>query len=967
VDKIKEILEFLKQSPRYANRVAHIEQIPSRKAQYATPEIPFPEPINRYLFSCKLERLYRHQAEAIDAIRKGKNVIVTTPTASGKTLIYNLCVWESIVKDPGARALYIFPTKALTQDQLDTIREFITFSTNVEIRSEIYDGDTSAYRRRRIKKTLPHILLTNPDMLQMGILPFHSSWKDFLSNLRFIILDELHTYRGIFGTHVAHILRRLKRVLELYSCKAQFIASSATIDSAQRFARDITGEEFVAITNDGSPSGKKYFVLWDSKASPYTEACEVFQRCLDQGLKTILFTKSRRATELVSSWIKQERPDLSSKVASYRAGYLPSERRAVEADLFGGKLQGVISTSALELGIDVGSLDCCILLGYPGTVISTWQRSGRVGRGEKDALIIMIALDDALDKYFLRHPREFFSREWERMVISLKNEPIACEHLPCAAAEYRLSENDKMRYGENFHSCVEALERQGILLRDKEAKRWYASRRYPQRHINIRSIGERYSIIDLGTGKVMGDVDETRLYHECHPGAVYLHRAQEYEIVHLNESARCVYAQQRDVGYYTQPNSWQKIDILQVEKQKQFDQFRVYLGKVRVTEQVTGFEKRRKGDQSLIAEHPLILPERSFETMSLWVGVPSDVAEGTKGIDLAGSLHAIEHATIAIFPLKVTCDRQDLGGYSLSFHVQTRTAAIFIYDAYPGGVGLTERAFDIFKELFQTSLALIKSCPCINGCPSCIQSPNCGSGNRPLDKRGAILLLGRLLSAKQMDIEKKIKQAGLPEEKLMDHKRAVASTKSIVFFDIETQKSAEEVGGWQNKCLMRLSVAITYNAAKARFGIFTENNVEDLLQELLEADLVVGFNIKSFDYEVLSRYTAFDFTKIPTLDILEDVTNYLGFRLSLEHLCQTTLGCGKSGNGLDAIRWFEEGNMEKLVEYCKHDVKLVKELYEYGVENGFILFKNRDERILRIPVDWSGGVHREVLVSFDIK
>ncbi len=953
MDRVKNFLEFLKHSSRYSSRIVHVEEIPPHEAQLREPEVPFPPPIESYLESQRIPNLYSHQVEAIEAIREDKNVIVTAATGSGKTLIYNLSVWERVLKDPQTKGLYIFPTKALTQDQLTSIEEFVPLCKDLEIKAHIYDGDTSAFKRRKIKESPPHILLTNPDMLQMGILPFHSAWKDFLSKLRFVILDELHTYRGIFGTHVAHVMRRMKRILALYGSEVQFIASSATIDTPEEFAQSLTGEKFIAVKGNGAPSSRKYFVLWESEASSYTEATNVFLESLDHGLKTILFTKARRTAELVSSWIKEERPDLSSKVASYRAGYLPSERRAIEADLFGGRLAGVVSTSALELGIDVGELDCCILLGYPGSIVSTWQRGGRVGRGKKDALIIMIGLDDALDQYLIHHPEDFFSRTWEKMTINLENKPITYEHLPCAAAEHPLSASDRMIYGEGFSSSVARLEKKAELFRDKEGERWYSRKKYPQRDINIRSIGEVYTIINLKTGKVMGDVDETRLYHECHPGAIYLHRSEEYEILHLNQSTRCVYARRRNVNYYTQVSSWEKVEILKVIREKEVGTSRISLGEVRVTEHITGFEKRRKHDQSLISEHPLSLPESSFETVSLWLELPSNLSEivAAKGANFPGALHATEHATIAIFPLKVPCDRQDIGGYSFPVHAETRTPTIFIYDAYPGGVGLAERAFEIPGELFQTTLKLIKSCSCKRGCPSCIQSPRCGSANKPLDKEGAILLLDYLLSPESGAVEP-IQESALGERNKSPKKRITRRLEDVIFFDLETQKTAEEVGGWERSHLMRVSVAVVYSLRNNKFQVFWEGKIKQLLDQLLAKDLVVGFNIKRFDYRVLSYYTPFDLLKVQTLDIHEVVGKHLGFPLSLEHLSQATLGYGKIGNGLDAIRWFREGRMSKLAEYCRHDVRIVKELYEYGGKHGYLLFEDKSKGALRIPVSW---------------
>jgi len=953
MDRVRNFLEFLKRDPGYSSRIVHVEEIPHRKAELEELKLPFPSPINSYLSSQGIPNLYSHQVEAIEAVREGKNVIVTAATGSGKSLIYNLSVWERVLKDPETRALYIFPTKALTQDQLTSIEEFAPLCEDLKIRADIYDGDTSASRRAKIKRIPPHIVLTNPDMLQMGILPFHSAWREFLSRLRFVVLDELHTYRGVFGTHVAHIMRRMKRILTLYGSKAQFIASSATIDTPEEFARNLTGEEFLAVKKDGAPSGKKYFVLWESEASSYTEATNVFLETLDCGLKTILFTKARRITELVSSWIKEERPDLASKVASYRAGYLPSERREIEADLFGGKLAGVVSTSALELGIDVGELDCCILLGYPGSIVSTWQRGGRVGRGTKDALIIMIGLDDALDQYLIHHPEDFFSRRWEKMIINLENKPITYEHLPCAAAEHPLSGSDRAIYGDGFSSLLSSLEKEGKLFRDKEGGKWYPRRKYPQRDINIRSIGDTFAIIDLETGKTVGDVDETRLYHECHPGAIYLHRSEEYEILHLNQAARCVYAHRRHVDYYTKTSSWEEVEILKALRTRQVGASRLSLGEVRVTEHVTGFEKYKKRDQSLISEHSLSLPKRNFETVSLWLELPSDFSEivAVKGADFAGALHAVEHATIAMFPLKVPCDRHDMGGYSFPFHVQTRTPTIFIYDAYPGGVGLAETAFDIPRELFETTLKLIRSCSCERGCPSCIQSPRCGSGNKPLDKEGAIMVLDYLVSGESRAAEE-IEEEALVQTNKRPEKRTTTELKDIVFFDLETQKTAEEVGGWEKSHLMRVSVAVVYSLRNNKFQLLTESNIRELIEELLARELVVGFNIKRFDYKVLTYYTDFDQEKIPTLDIHEVVMKFLGFPLSLERLSQATLGYGKIGNGLDAVRWFREGRTDKLGEYCRHDVKLVKELYEFGKENDYLLFEDKNKGILRIPVSW---------------
>jgi len=952
INKIDSFVKFLSTHSDYSKRIVHIEKIPPREENLKKINWSLPELLKNYLKEAGIDRLYLHQTEAIEKIREGKNVVITTTTGSGKTLIYNLCVWESILRHPETRALYLFPTKALTQDQLGIIEKFTSSIPHLEFTASVYDGDTSAYRRKKIRENPPHILLTNPDMLQMGILPFHSSWRRFLSKLNFIILDELHTYRGVFGTHVAHILRRLKRILKFYGSSPQFIASSATIEEPEEFAESLTNEKFVAITEDGSPAGKKYFILWNSQTSPYTEATELFAESLRFGLKSILFTKSRRATELVYSWLNEGYKKISSRISSYRAGYLPSERRNIEKALFSGKLKGIISTSALELGIDVGELDCCILLGYPGTIISTWQRGGRAGRGKKDALIVMIALDDALDQYFLRHPRDFFSRGWEKIIINVKNEVITCEHLICAASEIPLSSEDKNIYGKNFFYAVKFLEKKGNLLRDKEGSRWYSRGKYPQRGLNIRSIGETYSIINLETNKIIGQIDETRVYNETYPGAIYLHRMEEFEIVNIDETTKCIYAYPRFVDYYTQSSSREEIEIISLEKERKIGKFGLCLGKIKVTRQITGFEKIKKDNNVLISEHFLNLPEQSFDTVSFWLKIPPEMRERMhlKGINFHGAIHALEHATIAILPLKITCDRNDIGGYSFLFHFQTKTPTVFIYDGYPGGLGLAEEAFKIPVELFKTTLELVEKCACKTGCPSCIHSPRCGSRNRPLDKEGAISLLKDIVLAFSQENGKEII---IPENlSMVESPKKPNFEKEIIFFDLETQKIAQEVGGWNYKELMRLAIGITYNLKDNKFRVYRESEVGKLLKEILQADKVVGFNIKRFDYAVLSRYTSFDFSKIDTLDLLEVVEKQIGSRLSLDHLAKVTLGYGKIGNGLEAVRWFKEGKIERVINYCKHDVKLTKELYEYGKKNGYLLFKDKYERILRIPVNW---------------
>ncbi len=1027
LQSIESFIKYLQEATEAEGKIAHLEHIPPKKADYRDFQPFLTKPLSEALRRVGIEKLYSHQVEAIGLIKKGENVLIPTPTASGKTLIYNICVFEAILEDQSAGALYIFPTKALTQDQLKTIREFGNAFSKGFPKAEIYDGDTSAYKRTKIKRDPPNILLTNPDMLHLGILAYHSSWEKFLSNLKFVVLDELHTYRGIFGCHVSHILRRLRRICKFYGSNPQFISSSATISNGEEFAKKLTGLDFKVIAESGAPQGPRYFLFWNpGEHSPYGDGAFLLNECIQSGLKTIAFTQARRITELITRWVVENNPGLSGRLSSYRAGYLPEERREIEKKLFSDELDGVIATSALELGIDVGGLDCCILVGYPGSIISTWQRGGRAGRGEKPSLIILVALPDALDRFFMRHPQDFFSRGFESITIDEHNFQISCEELPCAASEIPLSKEDGEFYG-GIEGTLSKLCEDGKLLPGEDGTEWFCPEKYPQRKVSIRSMEESYAIIDEETEEVIGDVSSNRVFYECHPGAIYLHRGEEYEVAGLDNELKNVYVRKAFVNYYTQVTSSETTSILKINSTKKLGSFLISWGEVEVKRQVVCYEKRRVWGGGLISEHKLNLPAQSFVTTSVWMELPK---YAFKRMALEGGLHAIEHASIALFPLLTMCDRWDVGGTSATSHPETKGPVIFIYDGYPGGVGLAERAYKVIDELLEATLELIQNCPCEEGCPSCIQSPKCGSRNQPLNKHAAIAILRGVL---EMDVgagsrlatgHSRVRQSdsqidakspsGLPtrrsgtgkadsqngeksstrssepctkspmssahvrdsrqqtessrkgSERVVDvpasrrqgkssgggGERIPEGTERIIYFDLETQKSAEEVGGWDNKRLMRVSVAVVYDSLEGRHKAFTEDGTGELIQELLSADLVIGFNVKHFDWEVLKAYSDVDFSRIKTLDLLEEVFRVLGRRLSLDHLARATLKESKIADGLQAIEWFREGNIEKLTEYCKHDVDLTRRLHEFGKQEGYLLFEHYQERKVRIPVNW---------------
>ncbi len=982
---VEAFIKHLQETGKSKGKIAHLEYIPPKEADYRDFRALVGEPLREALHGIGIEKLYSHQVEAISLINRGENVLVPTPTASGKTLIYNICVFRAILEDQSARALYIFPTKALTQDQLKTIREFGVGLSEGFPKAEIYDGDTTPSQRKKIKRNPPNILLTNPDMLHLGILAYHSSWGDFLSNLKFVVLDELHTYRGVFGCHVSHILRRLRRICKFYGSNPQFISSSATISNGQEFTKKITGLDFKVIDESGAPQGARYFLFWNPGAhSPYGDGAFLLNECIQSGLKTIAFTQARRITELITRWVLESNPGLTGRLSSYRAGYLPEERREIEKKLFSDKLDGVIATSALELGIDVGGLDCSILVGYPGSIISTWQRGGRAGRGEKPSLIILIALPDALDRFFMSHPQDFFSRGFESVTIDENNFQISCGELPCAAAEIPLSKDDGEFYGE-IEGTLSRLCEDGKLLLGEDGSEWFSSEKYPQRKISIRSMEESYVIIDEEREDVIGDVSSSRVFYECHPGAIYLHRGEEYEVTGLDNELKNVHVRKAYVGYYTQVNSLETTSIIKINSTKKLGSFLVNWGEVEVKRQVVSYEKRRVVGRGLISEQKLNLPAQSFDTTSVWMELPkyafkalaqrTSEPEARKAFE--GGLHAIEHASIALFPLLTMCDRWDVGGTSMTFHPETKGPVIFIYDGYPGGVGLAERAYRVIGELLKATLDLIENCECEEGCPSCIQSPKCGSRNEPLSKPVAVAMLRDVLgvdagvrnkSRKSHDprlaqvprsrtkspvsavhVPGSCRQTESPSE---GPERISGEGKRILYFDLETQKSAQEVGGWDNKRLMKVSVAVIYDSLEGEYSAFTEDKVGELIQQLVSADLVIGFNIKRFDWDVLKAYSNVDFSRIKALDLLEEVSRVLGRRISLDHLAQATLKESKIADGLQAIRWFREGNIEKLTEYCKHDVDLTRRLHEFGKDKGYLLFEDSQKRLLRIPFNW---------------
>ena len=956
--KLSEYINTIRNHPEFGPAYVYHRYVPPLEANYGS-DLQLPKELLRIPEDQGIERLYTHQVDAIQQIRKGANVLVATPTASGKSLIYNLAVLEAILDDDKTKALYIFPLKALEQDQLKGLTPYLKKLKRRKISAQIYDGDTSSYRRKQIRTRVPEILFTNPDMLHSAILSYHHNWQGLFENLSFVVLDEIHTYRGIFGSHVNQILRRLKRLCKFYGSRPQFILLSATVSNPREFGESLIGEKVEVFDASGSPKSGQHFLFLNPEVSPNFSAARLFVHCVQSGFRTIAFTQSRKVTELIHVWVSQLSPKLKAKISSYRAGFMPEERREIEKRLASGDLLGVVSTSALEMGIDIGYLDICLLVGYPGTIINTWQRGGRVGRSGRDSLVILIAKPDALDQYFMRHPDDLFGRSYEAAILDPHNPHVVEAHLPCAASEHPLTSEDDQFWAKDLSQHLEKLEMEGDLSRTAEGEpTWYATNRNPHRQVNIRTVGESYTIFERETGQAIGTIDGFRAFTECHPGAVYLHRARQYLVDHLNLEKKDIIAQKTELKYFTRVRTEKETEIIEISRTRPKGQFLVREGKVEVTERVVGYEKRALPGQELVGVFPLELPEQTFETISFWIEIEPAITKWVekRGLHFMGGIHAIEHAAIGIFPLFALCDRNDIGGIAYNYHPQVDKSAIFIYDGYPGGVGLAQRGFEVILELLEGTLDLLKNCECEEGCPSCIHSPKCGSGNKPLDKRAAVMILEFLLghiSLSQFadgDGEEEPEPILVKREELQPEQTEAR----IIYFDLETQKTAKDVGGWHNIHLMRVSVAVIFDSLEKRFFSFTEDGVDDLLAHLEKANLVVGFNVRRFDYTVLSAYTGKDFEELNTFDILEDIYQRLGFRLALDHLAQETLNEAKTADGLQAVEWFRQGEMDKLIDYCQHDVAITRDLFQYGLNHGQLVYRTKqDDRRLRLLVDWN--------------
>ncbi len=767
---ITEFLEKLRRDGYYAGQMAHVETVPARQAQYGELERPLPDALARALSSAGIERLYSHQVDAIEAVRHGRNVVVVTGTASGKTLCYNIPVLERLIEHPSTKALYLFPTKALAQDQVKSLTRLAQLDPVLAelVRTGTYDGDTTRHTRRKLRDE-GNIILSNPDMLHAGILPYHAKWNRFLKDLEYVVVDEIHTYRGIFGSNVANVLRRLRRVCEHYGSSPQFICSSATIANPRELAERLVGDPFEVVDTDGSPRGTKHFVLWNppylddtkmERRSSNVEGHWLMSELIAEGFQTIAFGRARVVAELIYRYTKdtlrRRKPEYAEKIKPYRGGYLPEERREIERKLFSGELMGVASTNALELGIDVGSLDAAVIVGFPGTIASVWQQAGRAGRASDESLAVLVGYNDPIDQYLMRHGGYFFRQSPENAVIDPGNKYILANHLRCAAFELPLSDVDYELFGELSEPIVNLLDEVED-LNEIDGLHYWSSTDFPARGINLRTISDNtYTIVDVAReNAVIGVVDGVSALELVYPEAIYLHEGETYFVRELDLEQKIAYVEKKEVDYYTQPVLESAIRIGQASDSKEWNGSNVFFGDATVTWMTSAFKKIKFYQLDSIGWSNLDLPPFHLETKALWLTPSKEAMEEvrSRGRNPIEGLVGVRNVAISVLPLFSMSDRRDVGGIVESSN--TGSPTMFLYDRFEGGLGFVETGYRNIEELLRGCLDLVNECDCEDGCPSCVglpilrppiqQDPDAGGAWPIPDKESARLLLAAML------------------------------------------------------------------------------------------------------------------------------------------------------------------------------------------------------------------------------
>jgi DEAD/DEAH box helicase domain-containing protein len=735
-------------------RLVHVQELPARAPALE----PFPKDVPDLLVSrlglLGVDGLYPHQQAGLAALREG-NAMLATGTASGKSLVFQIATAQAALATPKASALFVFPTKALARDQLRALRALKL----PQVRAAVYDGDTPQAERPLIRKNA-NVVLTNPDMLHLAITADHARWGDFLLRLSVVVIDEAHVLRGVFGSQVAMVLRRLRRLIAAHGGDPRWCLASATVGNPAELAERLTGLPFAVVEADDAPRGRKLFALWNppivddesgARRSALAEAADLLTALVDDGDRAIGFTRSRRAAELLAEFTRRGVADAQARgrIRAYRAGYLAEDRREIERQLAAGELQAVAATSALELGIDIGSLDAAVLTGYPGTRASMWQQAGRAGRRSDESLAILVAQDDPLDQYLAQHPRDLFEEPPEAAVIDPTNPYVLEPHLRCAAREQPLTDDEATTFfGPEAAAALEALAARDLLKR--RGDRWHdIGTTAPHRDVDIRAGGGTvYRIVLRDTGEVLGTSDQHRAFGTLHPGAVYLHQGEQYLVQELDLQRGVALVDEADPDFYTQARDVTDIVVVEVLAQRRLGDADLSFGDVEVTNQVVGFVRKLVSTNEVVGEQALTLPPVTLHTRAVWWTLPGRLidAAGVRPGDLPGGIHGAEHCSIGLLPLVATCDRWDVGGVSTPLHPDTGLTTIFVYDGYPGGAGISERGYREAERWLHATLERLRDCPCRDGCPSCVVSPKCGNGNEPLDKAAGKALLNAMLS-----------------------------------------------------------------------------------------------------------------------------------------------------------------------------------------------------------------------------
>lgn len=756
----EEKIDKFKNDIRFRRKIEHVETIPKKEASFRKVDVLNKKILN-YLDEKNI-KLYTHQALAIEKTREGNNIIITTPTASGKTLAFNLPVLEELISDNDACALYIYPAKALSYDQLKVLRNYER-ELDIDIKPNPYDGDTPKSKRYKIRQE-SRIILTNPYQIH-HILAWHHQWKRFYSNLKYIIIDEAHYYKGIFGSNVAFLIRRLKRIARFYGSEPKFILSSATLANPLELAEKLTGEEFELIDEDSSPSGEKDFILYNPfkpigkdsndqfdadeySSSVHIETEKIFTYLILKDIQTLCFTASRKIAELIALWAKRDMENLKKrnveKIAAYRAGYLAEERRQIEDGLKSREYLGVTSTNALELGINIGSLDAVIISGFPGSMISTWQQGGRSGRTKQKSLVVLVAFENQLDQYFMKNPDFFFDKPHENVVIDLNNEKLLNNHIICAANELPITSEEIREDFSVDEEFIENIVKNRDLRKNSSGIYIYPYDDSPSFHFSLDQISnEIFTVMNGNT--VIEHMEKSNMYREAHEGAVLINQGQTYIVNSVNLKTHFINVTKKDVSSHTMALKRTNIKITKKIKKYRIGEFTVHFGELEVEEDY--YKYKLMDFSKVIGEYIIDLPPLKFNTKGIWFTIPDSVRENLDELYkddtevFAGGLHGTEHALIGLFPLHVMCDRFDIGGLSTNYHEDTQEASIFIYDGYEGGIGICEKAVDVMRELTNSTRNLLKNCGCKDGCPSCIYSPKCGNENKPLHKKATEYIL----------------------------------------------------------------------------------------------------------------------------------------------------------------------------------------------------------------------------------